>query len=68
MIQSYRSNAGQTVNCVAAPLRVDGSRPGLRRAPPRHGQDTRAILAEYGYSDADVASMIEAGVVSLGPA
>ena len=68
MIQSYRNNAGQTVNCVAAPLRVDGSRPGLRRAPPRHGQDTRAILAEYGYSDADVASMIAAGVVSPGRA
>lgn len=66
MIQSYRNDTGRTVNCVATPLRVDGVRPGVRSAPPRHGQDTRTILAEYGYSDEDVISMIAAGVVSPG--
>ena len=45
---------------------VDGVRPGIRSAPPRHGQDTRTILAEYGYSDEDVIAMIAAGVVSPG--
>lgn len=65
VIQSYR-NDGRTVNCVASPLRVDGLRPGTRRALPRHGQDTRAIHAECGYSDEAVASMIAAGVILLG--
>jgi crotonobetainyl-CoA:carnitine CoA-transferase CaiB-like acyl-CoA transferase len=52
---------------VAPPLSVDGARPLHRSAPPRLGEHTAEVLAEAGYSPADVERLLAAGVVA-GPA
>ncbi len=44
-------------------LRYDGAVPKPRRAPPRLGADTRAILERAGYAHEEADRMIEAAVV-----
>ncbi len=46
---------------VSQPLRFDGERTPLRRAPPMHGEHSLEILKELGYSDAEIAAMSAAG-------
>ncbi len=52
---------------VALPLRVDGKRATLRRAPPLHGQHSAEILAEAGFSTAEIGSLVAAGTVEDNP-
>jgi crotonobetainyl-CoA:carnitine CoA-transferase CaiB-like acyl-CoA transferase len=47
---------------VALPLRLDGERPRGPVTPPRAGEHTREILAELGYDEAEIATLIESGV------
>ena len=47
---------------LASPLKLDGQRPPNRPAPML-GADSDAILAEAGYSDAEIAALKEAGTV-----
>ncbi len=42
------------------PVRFDGNRPTLRRVPPRVGEHTAEVLAELGYSDAEIKGYSEA--------
>jgi CoA:oxalate CoA-transferase len=50
-------NAGFSTN-------VDG--PGVSGRPPRHGEHTRSILVELGYSPADVENLVDSGIVHPG--
>ncbi|MGI6247394.1 MAG: CaiB/BaiF CoA transferase family protein [Pseudochelatococcus sp.] len=50
----------------ASPVRMDGCVFGLRRRPPRAGADSAQVLAEAGFSEAEIGSLARAGV--LGPA
>jgi crotonobetainyl-CoA:carnitine CoA-transferase CaiB-like acyl-CoA transferase len=50
------------VRMVRSPIRVDGRRLPIRHAPPELGADTRSILGRLGYSDDEVAKLIEEGV------
>ncbi len=43
---------------VAQPLRFDGERCELRRPPPLHGEHSREILAEMGYSDDEIDALM----------
>jgi crotonobetainyl-CoA:carnitine CoA-transferase CaiB-like acyl-CoA transferase len=63
MILGYRNATGRALKGVATPVRVNGKRAGLRRAPPVLGQDTAAILRELGYAEAKIAQWKEQGVV-----
>jgi len=47
---------------VAAPIRINGERPGARPAPAL-GADTEALLAEAGLSAADIANLRAAGAI-----
>ena len=47
---------------LASPIKLDGQRPPNRPAPML-GADSEAILAEAGYSDADIAALKKAGTV-----
>ena len=53
---------------VSPPFSADGERIRYRSEPPRLGQHSREILTEAGFSDADIAELVEAGVVRLGAA
>jgi crotonobetainyl-CoA:carnitine CoA-transferase CaiB-like acyl-CoA transferase len=51
---------------VALPLTLDGERSRHQGAPPVLGEHSAEILAEAGYSEAEVRELAEAGVVLLG--
>lgn len=56
----------QTLKGVATPLRIDGKRPALRTAPPRLGEHSEAVLADLGYTKAEIADLLDRGVVLAG--
>ena len=51
-----------TVRALGTPLRFESSRPSFDRAGPLLGEHTRAVLAEAGCDDAQVARLLSAGV------
>lgn len=59
------SGAGHVVETRAAllPLTIDGARLPLRAGPPAIGADSRAILREIGYADAEIDALVDARVV-----
>ena len=56
---------GRATKVPLLPLMLDGERLGLRRDPPRLGQHGREVLLELGYTEADIAAMVQAGVLAL---
>ena len=54
------------VEAVGVPLRIDGERPAHESPPPLLGSHSAEVLAEIGYSEADVAALVAAGVVGSG--
>ena len=63
MILHYRNDQGRELKAVAAPLRADGQRPGLRIRPPRLGQDSKAVLSELGYTEDQVLELLRTKAV-----
>jgi len=55
---------GHETKLPALPLEMDGHRFGLRLPVPRAGEHTREVLAEAGYSDAEIEEMLRAEVVT----
>jgi crotonobetainyl-CoA:carnitine CoA-transferase CaiB-like acyl-CoA transferase len=51
---------------LAHPVRYDGKVPAFRRMPVTLGGDTRDILAEAGWSSADIDDMARTNAVNLG--
>jgi crotonobetainyl-CoA:carnitine CoA-transferase CaiB-like acyl-CoA transferase len=49
---------------VASPIRMERSKPSLRRTPPKFSQHTKEVLAEFGYSSGEIDTLIASGVVS----
>ena len=52
---------GATYRSPAAPARFPGADATVRPAAPSLGQHTREILAEVGYSTAEIEAMLAAG-------
>ena len=48
---------GRATKTVLLPLTLDGQRPGVRLNPPQLGEHTAELLAELGYSAAQIAAM-----------
>ncbi|CAN5270721.1 CoA transferase [soil metagenome] len=65
MIFDYDHPALGALHSVAQPLRFDGERTTLRRAPPGLGEHGREVLLEAGYSDADIAKLAASGAVHI---
>ena len=45
---------GRSAPAVLLPFTLDGQRPGIRMSPPRLGEHNAALLAELGYSAAEI--------------
>ncbi|VTU32067.1 CaiB/BaiF CoA transferase family protein [Variovorax sp. PBL-E5] len=61
MVFEYEHPALGTLATVAQPLRFDGERTEVRRAAPMHGEHTREVLAELGYSEAEIVRLASKG-------
>jgi crotonobetainyl-CoA:carnitine CoA-transferase CaiB-like acyl-CoA transferase len=49
--------AGETVNTILFPFKMDGEHLGVRRNPPKLGEHTNELLREVGYSEAQIGAM-----------
>jgi crotonobetainyl-CoA:carnitine CoA-transferase CaiB-like acyl-CoA transferase len=65
LAQTVQSPTFGPLSLVRSPVRLSRTPPSLRSAAPVPGGDTRAVLAEYGYSEADIESLAAAGAISL---
>ncbi len=54
---------GETAKLPRLPIEVGAHDFGLRRQPPRVGQDSTDVLAEAGFSEAEIRALADAGVV-----
>ena len=69
MLRAMRRDDGTEVQVIGFPARLSRSPASYRLAPPRLGQDTRAVLeAELGLGGAEIEALRTAGVVALGEA
>lgn len=48
---------GRKIGLPGLPISMDGERPGARRDVPQPGADTRDVLVELGYDEAEIAGM-----------
>ena len=48
---------------VASPIRMERSKPSLRSTPPKFSQHTAEVLAEFGYSNAEIDALLAKGAV-----
>ena len=51
------------LDLVASPMRLSASPVSYRRAPPSLGQDTQEVLRDLDYSDDEIASLRDSGVI-----
>ncbi len=58
------AKAGQTVKTTLFPITLEGERLPVRRSPPKSGEHTREALAAVGYSDGEIARLIEIRAVA----
>ncbi len=49
---------------VASPIRFDRTKASLRSLPPKFSEHARTVLAEHGYSDAEIDGLMDQGTVS----
>jgi crotonobetainyl-CoA:carnitine CoA-transferase CaiB-like acyl-CoA transferase len=48
---------------VASPVRLERTKPGLHRTPPKFSQHAAEVLGEFGYSTSEIEAMVAKGVV-----
>jgi crotonobetainyl-CoA:carnitine CoA-transferase CaiB-like acyl-CoA transferase len=58
---------GRGAHLPTLPVSMGGRMTGLRTHPPRLGADTAPCLTGLGYSDDDIARLVDDGVIRLGP-
>ena len=57
-VETIQHPTAGPLRMIGSPMQVDGERLHARRPPPRLGEHTREVLAEAGYSAAEVADLL----------
>jgi formyl-CoA transferase len=63
MVLEMEHPTAGTVRALAAPIRLSATPASVRRVPPRLGEHNREVLAELGYDDDAVETLLAAGVL-----
>lgn len=58
-------HAGNTTQAPLLPIRLGGERLGITASPPRFAQHTQAVLSGLGYSQVEVALLVEEGAAAV---
>ena len=66
MVFEYQHPVFGKLPTVAQPLRFDGARTEVRQPVPMHGEHTRDVLAELGYSAQEIAELERSGAAAHG--
>lgn len=61
--RAMQSKQRGDVKVVGQPIIMSGADPSIRRSPPDKGEHSAEILAEFGYSDAEIKALAEKGVI-----
>lgn len=64
-MHQVRLPTGDCVKLPRLPLQIDGCELALLRQPPAVGQDTRSILQELGYTDAQIDELAGRGLITV---
>jgi crotonobetainyl-CoA:carnitine CoA-transferase CaiB-like acyl-CoA transferase len=66
-IAADNTGAGKDIDTRVAllPLALNGERLGVRKASPRLGADTVALLKQTGYADSEIASLLADGIIGV---
>ncbi|MDB2407236.1 CoA transferase [Jannaschia sp.] len=62
-IADFTLEGGRAIRVFRTGLQVDGASPRVETPPPELGADTEAVLAEAGYSEAEIAALRAAGAI-----
>lgn len=57
-------NDGRAIRLPALPLEIDGKIPGVRRDLPRPGEDSEAVLRDFGFADAEITDLMWSGAIA----
>ena len=63
MVETVEHEVLGVMRVLGTPIKLSGTPPSVRTAPPVLGQHTNALLGELGLSDTEIASLRERGVV-----
>ena len=61
--RDMNSNERGQTQIVGQPIIMSDADPSIQRPPPGKGEHSNEILAEYGYSDADIQKLKDKGVI-----
>jgi crotonobetainyl-CoA:carnitine CoA-transferase CaiB-like acyl-CoA transferase len=64
IVETVHPTAG-AVKAIGLPIKFSDTPGGVRRAAPLLGQDTREVLGEAGYSDAEIDQLAQQGAIQL---
>jgi crotonobetainyl-CoA:carnitine CoA-transferase CaiB-like acyl-CoA transferase len=64
MVKQTVRRDGSALPLLRGPISVDGVAPGITKAPPALGEDTRAVLDGLGLTAAQIDGLLAAGVVT----
>lgn len=67
MVVDLEHPAAGAMQTLGLPIKFSETPGGVRRPAPLYGQHSREVLAEAGYSDAEIAALVEAGVLVAAP-
>ncbi|MEL6920659.1 MAG: CaiB/BaiF CoA-transferase family protein [Pseudomonadota bacterium] len=63
LVGTAKLDDGEMLRVLNSPVVVDGKRPGADLAPPELGAHTAHVLAQLGYTDAEISQLKDEGVI-----